>query len=543
MQFRQLKPLLALYSPTFAASLVAELARRRYSGWRLLYWFWHTKTFQTDAVPSETGRPIVVFLGLGMVAQLAIGIGLLVEWARFGTAGALAFGVALVLSYPLLWTHVVVVLAWVWNLLWAVQHPKKAGRAAVCVVLEWQVRRLRRRHHVKVVAVVGSVGKTSTKLAIADLLAASGLRVRHQVGNYNDRVTVPLVFFGLTEPNIYNVIGWLKAFGVAQSEVALPYPYDVVVLELGTDGPGQLAEFAYLKPDLTVVTAVAPEHMEFFGSLDGVAAEELSVFAYSKQVLVNADDIAGEYLAGLEFVDYSLTSEQARYHAQAKPSGLKGQHLTVQLPKGELTAEVRYLGQQGAKTALAAAATANLLGVTAKKIASGLPQLAPFSGRMQILDGVKNTTLIDDTYNASPKSVKAALDVLYAAKTKQRLAILGSMNELGDFSRQAHEEVGEYCDPKKLAVVVTVGHDAKKWLAPAARDRGCHVQVFLSPHDAGAYVSGKMAEGAVVLAKGSQNGVFAEEALKPLLADPTDAEKLVRQSPHWLNVKARQFNG
>ena len=547
MQFRTLarqsRPILSLYNPMLAASLIAELARRRYSGWRLAYWFWHTKTFQADGQVGEAQRPLVVFLGLGMVAQLVAGIGLLVQWARFGTEGALPFGVALAVSYPLVWAHVVVVLAWVWNLLWAVQHPKKAGRAAVCSVLEWQVRRLRRRHHFKVVAVVGSVGKTSTKLAIADLLAASGLRVRHQVGNYNDRVTVPLVFFGLEEPNIFNVFAWLKVFGAANAEIALPYHYDVVVVELGTDGPGQIADFAYLKPDVAVVTAVAPEHMEFFGSLDGVAAEELGVFDYSKQVLVNADDIAGEYLAGFQFADYSLMSEQARYHAEAKPSGLKGQKLAVHLPKAELTADIRYLGKQGAKVALAAAATANLLGVTAKKIAAGLPQLAPFSGRMQILDGVKNTTLIDDTYNASPKSVKAALDVLYAAKTKQRIAILGSMNELGEYSRQAHEEVGSYCDPKKLAVVVTVGHDAKKWLAPAARDRGCHVQVFLSPHDAGAYVSGKMAEGAVVLAKGSQNGVFTEEALKPLLADPTDAEKLVRQSPHWLNVKTRQFNG
>ena len=544
MQFRQLKqlrPILALYNPTLAATLVAELARRRYSGWRLLHWFWHTRTFRTDEWLSETQRPFAVFLGLGMVAQLAAGIGLLVEWARFGTAGALEFGAALVLSYPLVWAHVVVVLAWAWNLAWAITHPKKAGRGAVCAVLEWQVRRLRRRHHVKVVAVVGSVGKTSTKLAIADLLAASGLRVRHQVGNYNDRVTVPLVFFGLEEPNIYNVFAWLKAFGAANAEIALPYHYDVVVLELGTDGPGQIAEFAYLKPDLTVVTAVSPEHMEFFGSLDGVAAEELSVFDYSKQVLVNADDIAGEYLAGFQFSDYSLTSEQARYHAQTKPDGLKGQKLTVHLPKGEVAADIRYLGKQGAKVALAATAVAHLLGVSSKKIATHLPELAPFSGRMQILNGVKNTTLIDDTYNAAPKSAKAALDVLYAAKTKQRIAILGSMNELGDYSRQAHEEVGEYCDPKKLAVVVTVGHDAKKWLAPAARDRGCHVQVFLNPHDAGAYVSGKMAEGAVVLAKGSQNGVFTEEALKPLLADPTDAAKLVRQSPYWLNVKQRQF--
>ena len=540
MNFRAV---LELYNPMFAASVISELKRRRYSGWGLLNWVWSTKTFQSIAELTDVQRSAAVFLGLAMLAQLAAGVAMLVNWARFGTVGTWELGVALVLSYSLVWAHVVVVLAWVWNLAMAITRPKKAARGVVCAILEWQVRRLRSRHKFKVVAVVGSLGKTSTKLAIADLLTHSGLRVRHQTGNYNDRVTVPLVFFGLNEPSLYNVFAWLKVFGATQADVALPYPYDVVVVELGTDGPGQLADFAYIKPDIAVITAVAPEHMEFFGTLDAVAAEELSVFDWSKQVLVNGDDIAGEYLAGRDFMDYSVNSEQAAYYATAKPKDLRGQALQARLPKGELTADIRYLGVQGAKITLVAAAAADLLGVKRATIAKNLPQLVPFSGRMQILDGVKKSTLIDDAYNASPASMKAALDVLYGAKTKQRIAILGSINEMGDYSKRAHQEVGEYCDPKKLDVVVTVGHDAKRWLAPVARERGCTVHAFLSPYEAGDYVSGKLKTGGVVLAKGSQNGVFTEEALKPLLADPSDAAKLVRQSPYWITRKSQQFPG
>jgi UDP-N-acetylmuramoyl-tripeptide--D-alanyl-D-alanine ligase len=535
------RSLVSLYNPILAATLVSELVARKYSGWRLLYWFWHAKTYDLKRPVSDAQRSAAVFLGLLMLGQIALGIGFLVEWARFGTVGTWEFGLALSLAYPLVWAHAVVVTAWAWNLVWAVLNPKKAGRSFVCSVMEWQVRQLRARHHFKVIAVVGSVGKTSTKLAIANLLTASGLRVRHQTGNYNDRVTVPLVFFGLEEPNIYNVVAWIKAFGVSQSEISLPYPYDVVVVELGTDGPGQIAEFAYLRPDITVVTGVSAEHMEFFHDMDGVAAEELSVFDYSKQVLVNGDDIAGEYLAGREFLEYSLQSVQAQYRAKPKANGLKGQKLDILLPKGDITANIRYLGEQGAKISLAAAAVADLLGTKKSDIAEGLPELAPFSGRMQVLPGIKDSTLIDDTYNASPLAVKAALDVLYAAKTKQRIAILGSMNELGAYSVEAHREVGEYCDKKKLAVVVTIGKEAKKWLAPAAREKGCTVHSFDSPYEAGEYVSGKLQNGGVVLAKGSQNGVFAEESLKPLLAEPTDAAKLVRQSPHWLSRKSTQF--
>lgn len=538
MNFRAV---LELYNPLFAASVVSELKRRHYSGWGLFGWVWSTKTFRSTTKLTDVQRSAAVFLGLAMLAQLAAGVALLVEWARYGTAGTWELGVALVLSYSIVGAHAVVVLAWAWNLALAVTHPKKAARGVVCAILEWQVRRLRSRHKFKVVAVVGSLGKTSTKLAIADLLAHSGLRVRHQTGNYNDRVTVPLVFFGLNEPSLYNVFAWLRVFGATQADIALPYPYDVVVVELGTDAPGAIADFAYTKPDLTVVTAVAAEHMEFFGTLDAVAAEELAVFEYSKQVLVNGDDIAGEYLAGRDFADYSVGSEQAAYYATAKPKDLRGQTLEARLPKGALRADIRYLGVQGAKISLAAAAAADMLGVTRATIAKNLPQLAPFSGRMQMLDGVKKSTLIDDTYNASPVSMRAALDVLYGAKTKQRIAILGSMNEMGDYSKEAHQEVGEYCDPKKLDVVVTVGHDAKRWLASAARERGCTVHSFLSPYEAGEYVSGKLQTGGVVLAKGSQNGVFTEEALKLLLADPSDAAKLVRQSPYWITRKEQQF--
>jgi len=484
---------------------------------------------------------LAVLLGLGILGQLAFGVGFVVQWVRYGTAGSWEFGLALLLSYPLVWAHVLVVLAWLWNLAWEITHPKKAARAAVCTILEMQVRQLRARRRFKVVAVAGSMGKTSTKLAVAQLLEHSGLRVRYQTGNYNDRVTVPLVFFGLSEPSLYNVFAWLKAYGAAQSEIALPYPYDVVVVEIGTDGPGQIAEYAYLKPDVAVVTGVSEEHMEFFGTLDRVAAEELAVLDYAKQVLVNGDDIPGEFLAGRDFAEYSLVSEQAQYFGTASSTGLQGQKLDVKLPHGSLAADVHFLGRQGAKVTLAAAAVADMLGVKRAAIAKGLAELRPFSGRMQILNGVKKTTLIDDTYNAAPLTVKAALDVLYAARTGQRIAILGSMNEMGEYARDAHLEVGAYCDPKKLDVVVTIGKDAKKWLAPAARQRGCTVHSFLSPYEAGEYVSGKLQKGGVVLAKGSQNGVFAEEALKPLLANPTDAAKLVRQSPYWLARKQRQF--
>jgi UDP-N-acetylmuramoyl-tripeptide--D-alanyl-D-alanine ligase len=159
---------------------------------------------------------------------------------------------------------------------------------------------------------------------------------------------------------------------------------------------------------------------------------------------------------------------------------------------------------------------------------------------MRVFGGIKNTSIIDDTYNASPVAVKAALDVLYAARASQRIAVLGSMNEMGAYAKTAHQEVGEYCDAHKLDYVLTLGADAARWIAPAAKVRGCQVHSFTGADACAAYVRKHLQERAVVLVKGSQNGVFAEEVVKQLLAQPKDAENLVRQSPAWLRKKARQ---
>jgi UDP-N-acetylmuramyl pentapeptide synthase len=114
------------------------------------------------------------------------------------------------------------------------------------------------------------------------------------------------------------------------------------------------------------------------------------------------------------------------------------------------------------------------------------------------------------------------------------------MNELGEVSPSAHAQVGTYCDPKKLDLVVTLGQDAKDHLAPAAKEGGCEVHSYLDAKEAGNFVKSKLKNHAIVLAKGSQNGVFAEESLKPLLENKDDEARLVRQSPYWLSVKQLQ---
>ena len=411
-------------------------------------------------------------------------------------------------------------------------------RGVLCRALERRVVELRAKHDFTVVAVAGSVGKTSTKLAVARLLEATGKKMQYQEGNYNDRVSVPLVFFGETMPSLFNVFAWAGVLRRMSRQVNQPYPYDVVVVELRTDGPGQLKDFAYIQPDSTVVSAISPEHMLQFGTLDAVAEEELAVAEYSNKLLVNVADVDLKYLEGLKYVSYGVEVNADYRATQTGVRGVTGQTLAVSLPDGsELQVETAYSGKQGATIVLAAIAVADMLGVEHQQMSSAAASLQPFAGRLQVLEGTNGSTLIDDTYNSSPLATRAALDVLYQADAKQKIAILGDMNDLGDSSADEHRDLGAYCRADELDYVITIGVKSRDDLAPAAEAAGCRVKSFTSPVEAGKFVRAIIAPGALILAKGSQNGVFAEEAVKQLLKHSDDTSKLVRQSEEWLRKK------
>lgn len=411
------------------------------------------------------------------------------------------------------------------------------ARRAVAAVLGYQVRRLQKKNQIKAIGVAGSIGKTSTKLAIATVLKA-GFRVQSQEGNYNDLVTVPLVFFGEEEPALLNPMAWLKVMWRNQQKLRRPYPYDVVIVELGSDGPGQVSEFKrYLNLEIGVITSITPEHMAFFGSLDEVAKEELAISEFSSLVLANKDLCDEKYLSQLNAVltygqtsgsDYKLEAGNGRLSISSA-----GQQLLYTNDEGQSKPQLYSL--------LAAAAVAYKLGMKPEGIEEAIKNIKPVAGRMQKLAGIKNSVIIDDSYNSSPEAVKMALDTLYKTEASQRIALLGNMNELGDYSEKAHTEIGNYCSPRELDYVVTIGPDANNYLAKAAELKGCKVQRFDSPYEAGEFIKKELKPKAVVLVKGSQFGVYAEEAIKYLLLNPSDAQKLVRQSPDWLKIKRKAF--
>ncbi len=384
-------------------------------------------------------------------------------------------------------------------------------------------------------------------MAIATVLAEK-YAVRVHEGNHNTHMSAPLAMLGIEYPeNVRSLSAWIAVWRAAGIRMRDKNDVDVVVQELGTDQPGDIAHFGtYLRPDIAVVTAVSAEHMEFFETMDKVAQEELSVTSFAGLTIINRDDISQEYAkyADTHQIDTYGLQDGAEYQMVLQPSNqLDGQIGQLKAPEwGELPVTLQVISEQGVKAATAAAVVGAKCGLMSQQVAVGVSKVRAVKGRMNVLRGLQESVLIDDTYNASPLAVAAALKTLYAIETEQRIAILGSMNELGTTSARAHEQAGALCDASKLDWVVTIGEEAEKYLAPAAAGKGCQVKSFASPYQAGGFVHSVLKPGAVVLAKGSQNGVFAEEALKVLLHETEEEASLVRQSPYWLKRKREQFS-
>jgi UDP-N-acetylmuramoyl-tripeptide--D-alanyl-D-alanine ligase len=403
-----------------------------------------------------------------------------------------------------------------------------------------------KKHQPRLVVVTGSYGKTSTKMAIATVLAER-YRVRMHEGNHNTHMSVPIAILGIDYPDkIRSLTAWLAVYRAAKERIREPKDVDVIVQELGTDQPGDIPHFGtYLHADIAVVTAVSNEHMEFFKTLDAVAQEELSVSKFSSLTVVNRDEVDGDFVKYVDAtsIDTYGLSGTAEYRFviedEELQSGFTGKLVTPEL--GDVPVTLHLIGEHNTKAAVAAGLVAVKMGVPAEQIASGLAKIRPVSGRMNMLRGLEDSILIDDSYNSSAVTARAALQTLYKIQAPQRIAILGSINEMGEQSQLEHEKVGDACDPNALAWVITVGEMAEKYLAPAARARGCQVRSFKKAYDAGTFVRKVMEPHAAILAKGSQNGVFTEEALKLLLHSTEEESQLVRQSPTWLKLKQKYY--
>ncbi len=408
----------------------------------------------------------------------------------------------------------------------------------------------KRHQQTKLIVITGSVGKTSAKVAIATILGVK-YQVRFHQGNHNTLMSSPVAMLGLKYPNnIQNPFSWLKVFIQAFGKIFFDKT-DIIIQELGSDRIGEIAQFGkYLKPNIAVVTAVAPEHMEYFLTLDNVAKEELAVANFSQITLVNQDTIDAKYFKlfqknNVSKFGFSQTADYYLANLQySLDKGYSFEYFGPGFTAGLAFSEVNLFSDHSLMAVTPAIAIAIKLGLSSTQIQTGLKKLSPVAGRMKPLKGLNNSLLIDDTYNASPLAVAKAIQALIdlpSTTYHRKIIVLGDMNELGKDSGQEHQKIGKLLLPKDFQLVVTVGPQASQFIATTARENGCQVKTFTNALQAGEFLQNYLKKQDLVLFKGSEGGIFLEEAVKLVLVSKQQAQELVRQSKDWLAKKDQFF--
>lgn len=389
-------------------------------------------------------------------------------------------------------------------------------------ILNLLARMIIKKYHPEVIAVTGSVGKTSTKNAIATVLFGK-FHLRASQGSYNNELGVPLTIIGATAQG-KNIFGWLKVFWQAKKLLLWRdknYP-DILVLEFAADKIGDITYLSNLaKPKIGVLTAISIAHTLFFKDLETIKEEKsklIKLLPHDGIAILNADDpnvFELSHTARVKTITFGTTIADVR--AERIAYSLSGINFNLKL--GNESVEINLPGVLGighVNAVAAAAAVGRHFGMNAEEIEMALQKYKGESGRAQIKAGIKNTYLIDDTYNASPRAVHAALDVLKVLEVPGRKIIaLGDMLELGDLSESSHQEIAH-----KMAFadyIVLVGKDVHYTYQELKKTglNDTNLVYFDDSAEAGRHLQTYIKEGDCVLVKGS-HGMKMEKVIEEL---------------------------
>jgi len=357
----------------------------------------------------------------------------------------------------------------------------------------------RQQHPCPVIALTGSNGKTTVKEMIAAILPQPSFATR---GNLNNHIGVPL------------------------SVLALESKHRCAVFELGANHRGEIAHtVAIVKPQVTLINNIAPAHIEGFGSIDGVAEAKGEIhegLMPEGTAVINDDD------AYAHFWDERLLGRKILRFSKTKPTDIYAQSLTFNAegcgrfllvtPHGQEWIQLNVPGQHNVSNALAAAACTTALGISLSEIATALSGFSGVAGRMTYRHGKKRALIIDDTYNANLRSTIAAIDVL-AHRPGRRIFVFGDMGELGTYSQQHHQDVGDAARVRGVDLLLTCGNQSR-WATSAFGKTARHYE---EQDNLIKDLLPQLDENTTVLVKGSRSSAM-ENVVHRLLADANIGE-------------------
>lgn len=378
---------------------------------------------------------------------------------------------------------------------------KRKLKKLLQIILKRFAIRLLRKFHPDIIAVTGSVGKTSTKDAIYEVLK-NKFNVRKSEGNFNNEIGVPLTIIGAK--SFKNVFAIFKNTFLSRN-----YP-QILVLEMGADKKGDIRYLtSFIKPKIAVITRVACSHLEQFCDLEGVAKE--------KGKLVEAQDYNS--WAVLNFDDENVKKMSTRTSAQVLGFGqgrgadilasdikmnFNGLKFDVVYKKGKQAFSIPVTGKHQVYSALAGIACGLIYGLSLKEAANNIKNFKLSKNRTDIIKGIKKSVVINDVYNANPESMMASLDTLVELADKRRkVVVLGDMFELGIDSKKLHLQIGNYLKGK-ADVVVLAGEMMRGVFKQLKKEFASNIYWFSNSDEASKNIRNIIEENDIILVKGSR---------------------------------------
>ncbi|MCF0229877.1 MAG: UDP-N-acetylmuramoyl-tripeptide--D-alanyl-D-alanine ligase [Parasporobacterium sp.] len=360
----------------------------------------------------------------------------------------------------------------------------------------------RKSKDIKVVGITGSVGKTSTKEFISAILSRK-YKVHKTKGNFNNQWGVPFTLFGLEDV------------------------HEAAVLEMGISDMGEMDELAAMvRPDIAVITNIGESHLEFFKTRDGILKAKSEIFNYmtsSGSILLNGDDdklAAITNIKGIRPVFFGTDPRCGICAANVQDKGLEGTEFDMIIREGggkmSFHVELPVPGRQNIYNALAAAGVGMKLGLSLTQIKNALKEMKGAEGRSNVVSTDK-FTILDDCYNAAPKSVESSVDLLMKMPGR-KVAILGDMLELGEHSDKLHFRTGKYAAESGVDMIICVGSSSEKTYLGAKIIKDDNVELFDSTKSCIAALPKLLKKGDSILVKASNAMKFPEivEAVKKM---------------------------
>ena len=423
-------------------------------------------------------------------------------------------------------------------------------------VLRWMAVLVLRKYNPRVVSITGSVGKTSAKEAIFTVLA-SHFRVRRSEKNYNNEIGIPLTIIGAYSGE-NSILKWAGVFLKWLVVIIFPLEYpEIIILEMGADRPGEIEYLTKLiKSEVGIVTDISMSHIEFFKSLDEIAKTKsvlVKEMGDKGLVILNVDN--SEVVKLVEQVSANLTtigfSEKAEMQATdvafiySENSGrIKGLSFKLNYKGTSMPMRLNnILAKHQIHSALIATAVGTWFGLNLVEIAAALENFSAPCGRMRLLNGIKNSLIIDDTYNSSPVAVSAALEAFRDVARGRKIVVFGDMLELGGETESSHRNVGKKLMEIGSDIFVTVGVRMKFAVEEMLQNGFAKENIFSfnSPVEAGKFLQGMMRENDLILVKGSQ-GMRMEKTVEEIMANPQKADELLcRQNEGWRLTDFREI--